>query len=539
MSTPTPIVNLKQLVDDRVTGNVAVQDTLDAKQAVLDSVATATAIADGIAVSGATERDKIEAFKAVKITELNNYSAAEQLEIANKANLKVTEYDANAADRLTEYNDNASNAVSTYNTNDSTKLAEYNANHIDRLNDINYAYANRIVDMIKTRNFMGIMDEYVAQTKTNMIPFLSTADSNYIYYGNGVLLTEGIDYTVYDTKTIELVLKTSPYDTIVQVNTRVLKEMLTAEGALFDTDIGVANGVASLNNIGQVPSIQLPSYVDDVLEFATYAALPATGELGKIYLVVADETSNGDTSSYRWTGTIYAMVSNTLTTVDIKNMYESNANTNAYTDAEKVLLDVHTSSTGAHGVTEVLGATEIQTITNKELDSSTNWIGADNVHYTVKATEIISAGSVVMGVGYNSVVGAFEVAKWTAASGNPALGITTKDIPNGSFGLIVQTGHIKGIDTSLLTVNTTCYPADGGGLTEIRPTVGPYQEVAFVLRSHTSQGALTVDFSSPIMNLVSTDIPVTPNGNLSSTDVQSALQELQASVDTINSTIEW
>ena len=106
---------------------------------------------------------------------------------------------------------------------------------------------------------------------------------------------------------------------------------------------GQPNGVASLDSNGLVPSSQLPSYVDDVLEYATYADLPVTGETGKIYVVIADETSNGDTSTYRWTGTVYAMVSNTLTAADVKALYESNADTNAYTDASVIKLDVDTA----------------------------------------------------------------------------------------------------------------------------------------------------------------------------------------------------
>lgn len=43
---------------------------------------------------------------------------------------------------------------------------------------------------------------------------------------------------------------------------------------------GVANGVAKLDPTGRVPSGQLPSYVDDVLEYANFAAFPATGETG-------------------------------------------------------------------------------------------------------------------------------------------------------------------------------------------------------------------------------------------------------------------
>lgn len=66
-----------------------------------------------------------------------------------------------------------------------------------------------------------------------------------------------------------------------------------------DSQIGAANGVASLDSGGKVPAAQLPSYVDDVLEYANLAAFPATGESGKIFVAL-------DTSlTYRWSGSAY------------------------------------------------------------------------------------------------------------------------------------------------------------------------------------------------------------------------------------------
>lgn len=50
---------------------------------------------------------------------------------------------------------------------------------------------------------------------------------------------------------------------------------------------------------GKVSVEQLPSYVDDVLEYANLPAMPATGEQGKIY--VALETNE----TYRWSGSTY------------------------------------------------------------------------------------------------------------------------------------------------------------------------------------------------------------------------------------------
>lgn len=65
---------------------------------------------------------------------------------------------------------------------------------------------------------------------------------------------------------------------------------------------GQVDGVATLDSTGKVPSMQLPSYVDDVQEYADFASLPATGESGKIYL------TTGDNSTYRWSGTAYIQI---------------------------------------------------------------------------------------------------------------------------------------------------------------------------------------------------------------------------------------
>ena len=97
---------------------------------------------------------------------------------------------------------------------------------------------------------------------------------------------------------------------------------------------GQVNGYASLDASGLVPSTQLPSYVDDVIEVATYADLPVTGESGKIYIVVADETDTGSpTNTYRWATTVYVRITDTLSADEVKSLYESNADTNAFTDA--------------------------------------------------------------------------------------------------------------------------------------------------------------------------------------------------------------
>lgn len=69
---------------------------------------------------------------------------------------------------------------------------------------------------------------------------------------------------------------------------------------------GNPNGLASLNESGVIPTSQLPSYVDDVIEVATFNNLPGTGESGKIYIV---QNTN---LTYRWSGTDYVEISKSL-----------------------------------------------------------------------------------------------------------------------------------------------------------------------------------------------------------------------------------
>ena len=79
------------------------------------------------------------------------------------------------------------------------------------------------------------------------------------------------------------------------------KPAVIAAGAT-KADARAAIDAASLDGSGLVPSSQLPSYVDDVLEYANFAGFPGTGATGKIYIAL-------DTSkSWRWSGSTYVEI---------------------------------------------------------------------------------------------------------------------------------------------------------------------------------------------------------------------------------------
>ena len=64
-----------------------------------------------------------------------------------------------------------------------------------------------------------------------------------------------------------------------------------------------ANGYVGLDGSSKIASTYLPSYVDDVEEYAALINLPATGETGKIYV------TTGTNKTYRWSGSAYVEIS--------------------------------------------------------------------------------------------------------------------------------------------------------------------------------------------------------------------------------------
>ncbi|WP_154402471.1 GDSL-type esterase/lipase family protein [Mucilaginibacter endophyticus] len=92
------------------------------------------------------------------------------------------------------------------------------------------------------------------------------------------------------------------------------------------------NGYAGLDGSGKIAAAQLPSYVDDVLEAANYASLPANGEAGKIYITT--DTNN----EYRWSGSAYIQIVASPGTTDAV----PEGTTNKYFTVSRVLTSVLT-----------------------------------------------------------------------------------------------------------------------------------------------------------------------------------------------------
>lgn len=130
---------------------------------------------------------------------------------------------------------------------------------------------------------------------------------------------------------------------------------VTNDAQVKRSEMGKAGGVAQLDSVGKVPSSQLPSYVDDVLEYDNKAAFPATGETGKIYV---DKATN---KTYRWGGTAYVEISASIALGETSSTAYAGNKGKANADAIKALQTRATEL----GDAVALNADDINTLQNE------------------------------------------------------------------------------------------------------------------------------------------------------------------------------
>lgn len=141
--------------------------------------------------------------------------------------------------------------------------------------------------------------------------------------------------------------------------------------------LGQANGVATLDSAGLVKSQQLPSYVDDVLEFATKSAFPTTGETGKIYVETAGNTT------YRWSGTAYVKI--TSGEVSSVNGYAGVVN---LTKADVGLGSVDNTADSSKTVAKAAKLTTPRNINGVAFDGSANITITDSTKLPLGGTAV-------------------------------------------------------------------------------------------------------------------------------------------------------
>lgn len=170
----------------------------------------------------------------------------------------------------------------------------------------------------------------------------------------------------------------------------VMLQSTDVTGALGFTPLdaaqkNAANGIAPLGADSKVPAAYLPSYVDDVLEYANTAGFPAIGETAKIY--VALDTNK----TYRWSGSAYVEISPSPGTTDsltegATNLYFTTARARAALSATGAVL--YNAATGVISAELTSGYASKTISANTTLNADTEYETGRNlrVNHGIKLT---------------------------------------------------------------------------------------------------------------------------------------------------------
>jgi parallel beta-helix repeat protein len=199
-----------------------------------------------------------------------------------------------------------------------------------RLSNFNYLYQMSI-----TENFMFVGD-------TTAFSFIKVTADGAISFLEGVYNEES-DKTEY---TIDL---TDP------------SPVFTAY-TIMDFYLYLDKSIESRELVGSIEEELIPDLVlykynytrknSDTVEVATYEDLPENPLEGILYVVLADETSGGNLSSYRWSGSVFIKITDLLSSQEVKALYENNPDTNVFSDQD--VLDLEKSVKQEEGVTNDL-----------------------------------------------------------------------------------------------------------------------------------------------------------------------------------------
>ena len=166
-------------------------------------------------------------------------------------------------------------------------------------------FATQITLKRQTHSISEITD--IANANTNSAKFIRDSQDNH---------TISLSYAEPDINTAKFLPVFKDRNTIGNMKLTTLRGAIDAAPARHNHD--AANITFGVLNVDRIPSIpatkltgiinqaNLPSYVDDVLEFANKTAFPTKGESGKIYV---DQATN---KTYRWSGSGYVEISASL-----------------------------------------------------------------------------------------------------------------------------------------------------------------------------------------------------------------------------------
>lgn len=195
----------------------------------------------------------------------------------------------------TTYQSKIDNNTSPINSDNWVIIAKgMNAEDLQKLDSIEYGAQKNTIEAIDTT--VGETPDTTIYTKGEVDYLLN----NKVNRVDGKDLVSDQKINNYDQ---HIVNKLNPHDV---TKSQVGLGNVTNDAQVKRTEMGTSNGVATLDATGKIPSTQLPSFVDDVLEYSSVNAFPTQGESGKIYIALDNN------KTYRWGGSSYVVISETL-----------------------------------------------------------------------------------------------------------------------------------------------------------------------------------------------------------------------------------
>lgn len=145
---------------------------------------------------------------------------------------------------------------------------------------------------------------------------------------------------------------------------------VTNEAQIPLSQKGANSGVATLDESGKVPSTQLPSFVDDVLEYENFEAFPETGESGKIY--VTKDTN----LEYRWSGTQYTQISKSLALGETSQTAYAGDKGKQVTDK---VAEVYSANSVVSGLSDITFSSDTGSALSAD-EAIKTWDGSNTTH---------------------------------------------------------------------------------------------------------------------------------------------------------------
>ena len=334
------------------------------------------------------------------------------------------------------------------------------------------------------------------------------------------LLNKAGDSTLHPETSAEVVLFGEDSDVYAEI-TSVQQTLAGLSGEYVpQSSLGAASGVATLDASGKVPTAQLPSYVDDVVEYENEAAFPEEGEAGKIYV---DTATN---KTYRWSGSQYVEISASLALGETASTAyagdKGKANAEAIAALQSGKQDALVSGTNIKsvGTQSILGAGALN------LGTLANDMGVATTEGLASLTERVDAAE-----GDIDAIQAKE-AGWDAKYAKPEGGIPGTDLAAavqaslGKADTALQEADIEGYATEeyVGTQIGACQPKDAD-LTAIAGLTG----TAGILKK-TSADAWELDTTAYATSEALGTLQTTVAGKAD----QTALTALQGTVEGLN-----